>query len=112
MSQDDDTVSVVYRDANGRTSTIGAEYAVGADGAGGITRRSVGIEIERGVELPTNVSITFRATNLDRDAAFPIALHYWVVNPKTQGVLIRLDPDQTWTGWSGASPIPTPIRRG
>ena len=112
VEQDADSVRATYETADGEAVAIDADYAVGADGAGGITRRSVGIAMDHGVDLPVNVNVTFRAPGLDSNAVFPIALHYWVVNPETQGVLIRLDPDETWSGTVAGVSDPTTDPRG
>jgi len=98
VSQDAGGVSATYDDASGNSILIDADYAVGADGAGSITRRAADIEMDHGMQLPTNVSVTFRLPGLDAHTTFPTALHYWVVNATTQGVLIRLDPTETYSG--------------
>jgi len=89
-------VVVTYRDSVGAERAIEASFVVGADGAGGVTRQSAGIGMERGVDLPLNVNITFTAPDLTADSSHGEALHYWIVNATTLGVLIRLDETETW----------------
>jgi 2-polyprenyl-6-methoxyphenol hydroxylase-like FAD-dependent oxidoreductase len=91
-----DGVVVTYRHLGGDEARLEADYAVGADGAGGPTRQSVGIGMERGVDLPLNVNITFTTPDLTANTPFGRALHYWIVNASTLGVLIRLDQTETW----------------
>ena len=92
-----DGVVVSYRDTEGAVQRLHAAYAVGADGAGGITRQSVGIGMDRGVDLPLNVNITFTAPDLTATSTFGRAIHYWVINAETLGALIRLDETETWS---------------
>lgn len=97
VSQDARGVAAEYDDASGGRIVLDADYAVGADGAGSITRGAAGIAMDRGVQLPTNISVTFRMAGLDRRSTLPTALHYWVVNSTTQGVIMRLDPTETYS---------------
>jgi 2-polyprenyl-6-methoxyphenol hydroxylase-like FAD-dependent oxidoreductase len=101
-----ESVIVTYLDADGAEQRIEASFVVGADGAGGVTRQSAGIGMERGVDLPLNVNITFTAPDLTANGPFGDALHYWIVNAKTLGVLIRLDETETWAATITRVPDP------
>ena len=99
-----DGVDVTYS-LNDVEHQISATYAVGADGPGGVTRRGAGIGLERGVDLPPNVSVTFRTKGGEPlPTTLDFALHYWVVNAQTQGVLMRLDEHGTWSATVGNVP--------
>jgi 2-polyprenyl-6-methoxyphenol hydroxylase-like FAD-dependent oxidoreductase len=98
VEEQDDTVTVAFTDPTGARSSIRAEYVVGADGASSLTRQATGIQLDRGVSLPPNLSITFRSAALDELIDGPASLHYWIVRQGTQGVLIRLDTQGTWWG--------------
>jgi 2-polyprenyl-6-methoxyphenol hydroxylase-like FAD-dependent oxidoreductase len=106
VRETDDQVTVEYLDSEGGSGEATAEFVVGADGAGGITRASAGIGMDRGIDLPMNLNVTFRSTELDERSALPTALHYWVVNATTHGVLIRLDRDGTWAALISNVPNP------
>jgi len=96
VSERADSVVVTYSDSDGAEQTIESSFVVGADGAGGVTRQSAGIGMERGIDLPLNVNITFTAPDLTATSSLGEALHYWIVNATTLGVLIRLDETDTW----------------
>jgi 2-polyprenyl-6-methoxyphenol hydroxylase-like FAD-dependent oxidoreductase len=101
-----DSVVVTYRDSDGAEQRLEASFVVGADGAGGVTRASAGIGMERGVDLPLNVNITFTTPELTANTPFGNALHYWIVNAKTLAVLIRLDETETWAATITRVPDP------
>jgi 2-polyprenyl-6-methoxyphenol hydroxylase-like FAD-dependent oxidoreductase len=101
-----ESVVVTYRDADGAEQRIEAAFVVGADGAGGVTRQSAGIGMERGVDLPLNVNITFTAPDLKPAASLGNALHYWILNSTTLALMIRLDPTETWAAMITRVPDP------
>jgi 2-polyprenyl-6-methoxyphenol hydroxylase-like FAD-dependent oxidoreductase len=74
----------------GRGQAIRARYAIAADGAGSLTRRSLGIEMEGPEQLAHFVSMYVRV-DLSRWTEQLPAVLYWIVNSRVQGVFISMD---------------------
>ncbi|MEV4513268.1 FAD-dependent monooxygenase [Dactylosporangium sp. NPDC049525] len=91
-----DTVIVTVQDATGATSTIEADYVVGADGPRSAVRTAMGATYE-GSSLPRpNISITFESAELGELIPHGNAVQYWVLNPAAPGIVGRLDLNGTW----------------
>ncbi|MET7419022.1 FAD-dependent monooxygenase [Dactylosporangium sp. NPDC005555] len=92
----DGTVLVTLEDADGATSTVEADYVVGADGPRSAVRTAMGAVYE-GSSLPRpNISITFECAELGDLIPHGNAVQYWVLDPAAPGLVGRLDLDGTW----------------
>ena len=83
-------------DAEGATQTVDAEYLVGADGSRSIVRDALGARYEGAPGGRPNVNITFRSRELGGLLPDRAAIHHWVLNPASPGVIGPLDLDGTW----------------
>lgn len=93
--QDADGVRATIAGDDG-TYQIEADYLVGCDGAGGVTRAAIGARYEGGSgELP-NLNITFTAPDLTDDRLCARAVHYWVLGADVGGIVGRMDLTGTW----------------
>ncbi|WP_344510512.1 FAD-dependent monooxygenase [Dactylosporangium maewongense] len=98
------TVVVTIEDADGTTSTVEADYVVGADGPRSAVRTAMGAVYE-GSSLPRpNVSITFECAELGDLIPHGNAVQYWVLDAAAPGLVGRLDLDGTW--WAIATVRP------
>jgi 2-polyprenyl-6-methoxyphenol hydroxylase-like FAD-dependent oxidoreductase len=75
---------------------IVADYLLGCDGSGGISRDAIGARYEGSSGALPNLSITFRAPELDRRALCALGVHYWVIGARRGGLMGRLDLTDTW----------------
>ncbi|MFI6095756.1 FAD-dependent monooxygenase [Lentzea sp. NPDC051213] len=73
-----------------------AQYVLGCDGPTGLSRDSIGALYEGSADSRRNLNIVFRAPGLAQRVPHGSAVHYWVVNGKTSGLVGRLDLDDTW----------------
>lgn len=81
---------------DGTVREVAADYLVGCDGSGGITRDVIGARYSGGSgELP-NLNITFRAPALTDETVCARAVHYWVLGPEIGGIAGRMDTGGTW----------------
>lgn len=109
----DGPVTATVEHQDGSRETFVAQWVLGCDGAGGITRDAAGIEFQGTSDSRSNFNVVFRAPELDTDLGR--AVQYWVLGAETPGVLGRLDLDGTWwaiapgvdaeTGWANPSAI-------
>jgi 2-polyprenyl-6-methoxyphenol hydroxylase-like FAD-dependent oxidoreductase len=81
---------------SGEQIAVTAKYAIGADGASGISRAAIGAQYEGGSGVLPNVSITFRSRALEVRDLCARAVHYWVIGRTRGGLMGRLDLAGTW----------------
>jgi 2-polyprenyl-6-methoxyphenol hydroxylase-like FAD-dependent oxidoreductase len=79
-----------------------ADYLLGCDGAGGVSRGVVGARYEgRSGELP-NLNVTFDAPDLE-GLVCARGAHYWVLGTDAAGIVGRMDLHGTW--WTVAQGV-------
>src|SRR4051812_12766414 len=81
---------------DGTRHEVGAEYLLGCDGSGGISRAAVGARYEGSSGVLPNMSITFRSAALEERPLCALGVHYWVIGAERGGLMGRLDLDGTW----------------
>jgi 2-polyprenyl-6-methoxyphenol hydroxylase-like FAD-dependent oxidoreductase len=81
---------------DGSRHEVGAEYLLGADGSGGISRAAIGARYEGSSGTLPNMSITFRSRALEEQPLCALGVHYWVIGAERGGLMGRLDLDGTW----------------
>ena len=94
LTEHDDAVTVAVRDEAGRAYQVRADYVVGCDGYGGVTRDAIGARYEGKSDPRPNFNVVFRAPRLDTPLGR--AVQYWALTAATQGLMGRLDLDGTW----------------
>ena len=93
----DSAVAAEIVDRQGSPSAfITARYAIGADGAGGISRQAIGARYEGSSGALPNLNITFRSRSLDPERLCGRAVHYWIVGRSPAGIMGPLDLAGTW----------------
>jgi len=65
LTEHDDGVTVAVRDDAGRPYEVHAEYVVGCDGYGGVTRDQIGARYAGNSDPRPNFNVVFRAPGLD-----------------------------------------------
>jgi 2-polyprenyl-6-methoxyphenol hydroxylase-like FAD-dependent oxidoreductase len=80
----------------GEQLAVTAKYAIGADGANGISRDAIGARYQGGSSVLPNVSITFRSRALEVRDLCARGIHYWVIGRTRGGLMGRLDLAGTW----------------
>jgi 2-polyprenyl-6-methoxyphenol hydroxylase-like FAD-dependent oxidoreductase len=88
---------------DGSRHEVSADYLLGCDGSGGISRAAVGARYEGSSGSLPNMSITFRSRALEERPLCALGIHYWVIGAKRGGLMGRLDLDGTW--WAIAQGI-------
>ncbi|WP_346618507.1 FAD-dependent monooxygenase [Blastococcus montanus] len=91
-----DEVHAVVEDPSGGPHRISADYLLGCDGSGGITRTAIGARYDGSSGTLPNVSITFRSRALEERELCALGVHYWVIGAEYGGLMGRLDLDGTW----------------
>jgi 2-polyprenyl-6-methoxyphenol hydroxylase-like FAD-dependent oxidoreductase len=91
-----DEVTAEVQGPDGRTSRMTADYLLGCDGGGGITRAAIGARYEGSSGALPNVSITFRSRALEERPLCAVGVHYWVIGAQRGGLMGRLDLDGNW----------------
>ena len=81
---------------DGTTTDVVAEYLLGCDGSGGISRRAIGGRYEGSSGALPNLSVTFRSRALEERPLCALGVHYWVIGTERGGLMGRLDLDGTW----------------
>jgi 2-polyprenyl-6-methoxyphenol hydroxylase-like FAD-dependent oxidoreductase len=91
-----DEVRAAVQDPTGEVHEVVADWLLGCDGSGGITRRAIGSRYEGSSGVLPNLSITFQAPELDRRPLCALGIHYWVIGAERGGLMGRLDLDGIW----------------
>ncbi|MGY2074434.1 MULTISPECIES: FAD-dependent monooxygenase [unclassified Blastococcus] len=86
----------VLEDPTGVPHRVTADYLLGCDGSGGITRAAIGARYEGSSGTLPNLSITFRSRALEERELCALGVHYWVIGAERGGLMGRLDLDGTW----------------
>jgi 2-polyprenyl-6-methoxyphenol hydroxylase-like FAD-dependent oxidoreductase len=94
LAQEDDSVTVTVRAADGTEYLLRAPYVLGCDGAGGVVRDQIGARYVGRSDPRPNFNVVFRAPDLDTHLG--PAVQYWVVGGPTTGLIGRLDLAGTW----------------
>jgi 2-polyprenyl-6-methoxyphenol hydroxylase-like FAD-dependent oxidoreductase len=96
LRDDDAAVAAEIVDGQGLSAFVTARYAIGADGAGGISRQAIGARYEGSSGVLPNLNITFRSRSLDPERLCGRAVHYWIVGRSPAGIMGPLDLAGTW----------------
>jgi 2-polyprenyl-6-methoxyphenol hydroxylase-like FAD-dependent oxidoreductase len=99
VDQDDAEVRVTVTDEAGEEHVIATDYALGCDGPRSAVREAIGSSYVGEVALRPNFGFVFRAPQLWDLVRHGPAVHYWVVNRRSPGLMGPLDLEGTW--WAG-----------
>ncbi len=91
-----DEVRATVEGPDGATTDVVADYLLGCDGSGGISRRAIGARYEGSSGALPNLSVTFRSRALEERPLCALGVHYWVIGTERGGLMGRLDLDGTW----------------
>ncbi|MDQ6672292.1 MAG: FAD-dependent monooxygenase [Chloroflexota bacterium] len=83
---------------DGSTREVRAAFVLGCEGSTSPTRAAIGVRYTGDSDLRPNFNTVFRAPGLAERVPHGPAVHYWVVNATTPGVVGRLDLVGMW--WS------------
>jgi 2-polyprenyl-6-methoxyphenol hydroxylase-like FAD-dependent oxidoreductase len=81
---------------DGSEHRVTADYLLGCDGSAGGSRQSIGARYQGSSGALPNLSVTFRAPELERRELCALGIHYWVIGAERGGLMGRLDLDGTW----------------
>lgn len=84
------------QDPEGEVREVVADWLLGCDGSGGVTRRSIGARYEGASGMLPNLSVTFRAPELEQRTLCAQGIHYWVIGAERGGLMGRLDLNGIW----------------
>jgi 2-polyprenyl-6-methoxyphenol hydroxylase-like FAD-dependent oxidoreductase len=90
-------------------STIRAQYLIGADGARSRVREIIGAKMQGEHAFALNYNLILRIPELDRTPPARRAIMYWLINPKSPGVLSPLDGNGEWAFITRLAPGVTEI---
>ena len=102
LAEDHGGVTVTVRSQAGEAYQVRADYVLGCDGYGGVTREAIGASYAGRSDPRPNFNVVFHAPRLDTPLG--PAVQYWTVTAATQGLTGRLDLDGTW--WAIMPGIP------
>ena len=109
-SQSPAGVTATVRDlATGTRRTIGAQYLVGSDGARSRVREIIGAKMIGEHAFALNYNLILRIPQLDKTPPARRAIMYWLINPKSPGVLGPLDGNGEWAFITRLAPGVTEI---
>jgi 2-polyprenyl-6-methoxyphenol hydroxylase-like FAD-dependent oxidoreductase len=91
-----DAARAVLEDPDGGAHEVTADYLLGCDGSGGISRTAIGVRYQGSSGKVPNLSITFRSRALEERELCALGVHYWVIGATHGGLMGRLDLDGTW----------------
>src|SRR4051812_27888557 len=91
-----DAARAVIEDPDGCAHEVTADYLLGCDGSGGISRTAIGARYQGSSGKVPNLSITFRSRALEERDLCALGVHYWVIGARHGGLMGRLDLDGTW----------------
>jgi 2-polyprenyl-6-methoxyphenol hydroxylase-like FAD-dependent oxidoreductase len=94
LAEDGAGVTVTVAGAAGSAYQVRADYVVGCDGYGGVTREQIGARYAGRSDPRPNFNVVFRAPGFDPPLG--PAVQYWTLTAATQGLAGRLDMDGTW----------------
>jgi 2-polyprenyl-6-methoxyphenol hydroxylase-like FAD-dependent oxidoreductase len=94
LAEDKAGVTVTVRDRAGATYQVRADYVLGCDGYGGVTREQIGARYAGRSDPRPNFNVVFRAPGFDTPLG--PAVQYWTLTAATQALTGRLDMDGTW----------------
>jgi 2-polyprenyl-6-methoxyphenol hydroxylase-like FAD-dependent oxidoreductase len=94
LTEDGTGVTVTVRDAAGAAYHVRADYVLGCDGYGGVTREQAGARYAGRSDPRPNFNVVFRAPGFDTPLG--PAVQYWTLTAATQALTGRLDMDGTW----------------
>ncbi len=111
--QDAEGVEAEIEDmADGRRSTVRAQYLVGADGARSTVREQLGIRMEGTSPLSHHRNVVFRAPGLADAHPLGPAVMYWILHPEVPCVIAPLDQGDLWTfGYTKAISGDAPVEQ-
>ncbi|KUM84861.1 MULTISPECIES: FAD-dependent monooxygenase, partial [Streptomyces] len=89
-------VRATVSSADGSSSVVEADYLLGCDGAGGISRAAIGATYTGASGERPNLNIVFRAPELARRISLDPAVQYWIVSAEASGLMGRLDLEDQW----------------
>jgi 2-polyprenyl-6-methoxyphenol hydroxylase-like FAD-dependent oxidoreductase len=81
---------------DGAEHEVRAEWLLGCDGSGGISRAAIGARYEGSSGALPNLSVTFRSRALEDKPLCATGIHYWVIGAARGALMGRLDLDGTW----------------
>ncbi len=106
--QDGDAVTSLIEDVDTRErSRVVARHVIGADGAGSVVRRELGVEMVGDRASQAFITIHFTANLRDVAGSRP-AILYWIMQPPHTGVLIAYDIGSRWCMLYPHDPAVTP----
>jgi 2-polyprenyl-6-methoxyphenol hydroxylase-like FAD-dependent oxidoreductase len=88
---------------------IRAQYLIGADGARSRVREIIGAKMQGEHAFALNYNLILRIPELDRTPPARRAIMYWLINPKSPGVLSPLDGNGEWAFITRLAPGVTEI---
>ena len=96
-AEDGNGVLATLRDAStGATTTVRADYLVGCDGARSRVRQVMGAKMEGSHAFAHNFNMILRIPELEAMPPARRAIMYWIVNPRSPGVISPLDAKGVW----------------
>lgn len=93
----DDCIEITAVGPEGQTERFSARYAVGADAARGVTRRTLGVKYEGETSMDRPflsglmLSVYFRSPEFYKLIGHAPAWQYWAINPVRRGMTISLN---------------------
>jgi 2-polyprenyl-6-methoxyphenol hydroxylase-like FAD-dependent oxidoreductase len=91
-----DEASAVIENPDGEKFEVAADWLLGCDGSGGITRKAIGARYQGSSGTVPNLSITFASRALEERQACALGVHYWVIGAQHGGLMGRLDLEGRW----------------
>ncbi|MPQ97428.1 2-polyprenyl-6-methoxyphenol hydroxylase [Modestobacter sp. I12A-02628] len=96
LADGQDAVAAVLVAPDGTRHRVTADFALGCDGGGGVSREAIGATYSGSSGSLPNLSVLFRAPVLDTERLCAVGVHYWVIGDRVGGLMGRLDLDGTW----------------